>query len=373
MITKQKIYLRIIIILVLLLFLISILLLNNKYQLLLNNYNDLNNRHNDLIKENNLLLTINKNTQQELQELDLLYEKLLVDYNNQLKINKDLKTNLESLDQEHTIVLKDYNTLMQEIGVFKENIEESMDWFKENSTIDNLKNSRRIKSYLKDCVVCKKDYCNIKTACVYLINKNELLLEYKLDQITSGTEDKLQSLQSFVENKKGDCEDFSLLFTAEIRYLLEYVRSLNKKPIIEGIIETDTTSKYWIIENKWYYSEGIEEEILPEQYIYPYVVCGNLFDPNTEQYNGHCVIGFFDREINNNLDLESIETIKLIEPQNGLYLGSAINNGLFSINYEDKIFSIITEDDYYLNGYRLFNNNDLSWYSYGYYLEKIRR
>jgi hypothetical protein len=83
-----------------------------------------------------------------------------------------------------------------------------MEWFKENSIIDNLKNTRRIKNYLKDCVVCDSDYCNIKTACVYLINKNELLLEYQFDQVTSGAEDKLQSLQSFMDNKKGDCEDF---------------------------------------------------------------------------------------------------------------------------------------------------------------------
>jgi hypothetical protein len=83
------------------------------------------------------------------------------------------------------------------------------------------------------------------------------------------------------------------------------------------------------------------------------------------------VIGLFDREVNNKLDLESIEAIKLIEPQNGFYLGSAINNGLFSVNNKDHIFSIITEEDYYLNGYRLLKNNDLSWYSYGYYLEKI--
>ena len=348
------------------------MLLNNKYQLLLSDYKDLSNRHNDLITQNNLLLTINQNTQKDLEELDLLYRDLSLNYDSQLEINKDLKNNFENLDQEHTLVLEDYNTLISEIGVFKKNIEESMEWFKENSIIDNLKNARRIKNYLKDCVVCRNDYCNIKTACIYLINKNELLLEYQFDQVTSGAEDKLQSLQSFMDNKKGDCEDFSLLFSAEIRYLLDYVRSLDKIPIIEGIIETDTTRKYWIIENKWYYSEGIEEEILSEQYIYPYVVCGNLFDPNTEEYNGHCVIGFFDREVNNKLDLESIETIKLIEPQNGFYLGSAINNGLFSVNNKDQIFSIITEDDYYLNGYRLLKNNDLSWYSYGYYLEKIK-
>ncbi len=369
---KQKIYLRVIIILVLLIFLISVVLLNNNYQLLLNDYKDLNNKHNDLITQNNLLLTINQNTQKDLEELGLLYSDLLANYESQLEINKDLENSFEKLDQEHTIVLEDYNTLMLEIGIFKKNIEESMNWFRVNSTIDDLKNVRRIKNYLKDCVICNDNYCNIKTACIYLINKNELYLEYQLDDITSETEDKLQSLESFITNKKGDCEDFSLLFTAEIRYLIDYVRSLNKTPIIEGITESNTTKNYWIIENKWYYSGGIDEKILSEEYIYPSVVCGNLFDPNTEEYNGHCAVGFFNREINNNIDLQLIENIEIIEPQNGLYIGSAENNGLFNINDQDYIYSVITEKDYYLNGYRLFKKDDLSWYSYGHYLNKIK-
>lgn len=368
---NKKIYFRIIIILTLILFLTTTLIFNYNYQKLLDDHNKLTANYSDLFIRYNNLLLLNENTTQELLDLDLEYKDLNEKYNLEIQEKETILKELNTLDQEYTGVLKDYNQLLMEIGIFKENIEESMNWFRNNSNIDSLKESRKIKNLLRTCIDCQEDNCYIKTACIDLINKKELYLEYELDSVLLENTDKLQTIESFLINRKGDCEDFSLFYVAQLRYLIDHIESINKTPIIEAIIESNTNKPYYIT-NKWYYPNGVEKEILSQNYIYPYIACGNLYDPNTNDFGGHCVVLLSDKKINNYQDLLSLNNAKLIEPQNGMYLGNLENkDGLLFLD-SGNIFSIITDNDYYLHENRLFREKtNRDWYSYGYYLQKI--
>ena len=349
-----------------------IYVLNNKINDLEERYGVLNNQHTKLIKEHNKLIQDKQELEKQFITLSNDFKDLTEDYNSKILENKVKDQEISSLTNNYNGVLENYQILNDEVGVFKIRIEESMNWFKNNSTIQNLSNERRIKNSLRNCVSCERDICYIKTACIQVINQEELNLKYAFDTQTSGQDDKLQTIEQFLLKKKGDCEDFSLFFVAELRYLIDYVNSLKKTPIIEAIIESDTTRSYEIV-GRWYYPEGIEKKIISKDYIYPYVACGNILDPNTKNIGGHCLIMFSKEEIKESQDIEDMMDMELIEPQTGMYVNKAENNGVFQINNsENQVGQIITDNDYYMHNSVLYRNNTEShWYSYGYYLNKI--
>lgn len=332
------------------------------YFSLLNKYNKLNNEKNELFIEKNQLL-------ESITDLNNNHNQLKLE-----SLNKSQK--IENLSNDYNNLSGEYTTLMDEIEVFKTQIEDSMNWFKTNATLENIKDSARMKDRLHTCVSCDGDFCNIKTACIVIfVNDKKFNLQYLFDENTTQSDDKLQSLDSFIANKGGDCEDYSLLFTAELRYLIDYVITEKKKiPIIEAIIESDT-SKDYAIYGDWYYDDGIAAYNIESEYIYPYVACGYLYDPQIKESGGHCLIMLTTTKISDYSDIRDIENVKLIEPQTGFYVGEANSVGLLELNNEGGYISeIITDCDYYLHTSKLFETEDYysdDWYNYGYYLNKI--
>ncbi len=361
-----------VIVLLAIIFISIFYIFNNKINDLEDKYNILNNKYIKLNQEHEQLIEEKQELEDQFNDLTADFKDLTENYNSKVLENKEKDQEINSLTNNYNNVLENYQTLNNEVGIFKTRIEESMDWFKNNSTLDNLSNQRTIKNNLKKCVTCEEELCYIKTACIYVINQEELNLKYALDSQTSGQEDKLQTLEQFLLQKKGDCEDFSLFFAAELRYLIEYINSQAKTPIIEAIVESDTSRSYEIV-GRWYYPEGIEKKIISKDYIYPYVACGNIFDPNTQEIGGHCLIMLSEEEINESQDIEDLDNIELLEPQNGLYIGKAKNNGIFETkNSENQVGQIITSNDYYMHNSVLYSNNlESHWYSYGYYYNKI--
>jgi hypothetical protein len=158
---------------------------------------------------------------------------------------------------------------------------------------------------------------------------------YKLDEITSSKTDYLQSLTQFFENEGGDCEDFSLLFKAQINYLINYCDK--EKIIIEAYTQTKNENEYFVnYNNSWFLSKAKAKELSLEN-IYPTIVCGNMYDLRSEQINGHCVIAFSSKKINSVEDLTYLVGAQLVEPQSGEYLGTINNHSIVGDGGEDLV------------------------------------
>ena len=361
--------------------------IENKYNNLTQKYRKLNYDYNNLKKDYN-------NLNNKLAEKNNQYIELTNKYDQKASQLESLKQNYNKLETEKTNINQDYNNLaikysnlVNDLNTFKTQIKSSMEWFKTNSKIDILKDTQKhtIKVSLNDCVICNSKSCKIKLACINHKNNNVLRLEYSEDKIITNKKDKLQSLTSFIENRKGDCEDFSLLFSAQLRYIKNNLIEDDKKIIIEPIVFTDTTKKYFIDKDKeWYYENGVEG-IEFNDYIYPYVACGESYDPNSKQITGHCLNIVSKNEINDFNDLENIDAIA-IEPQTGQFIGKLnqdieIKNNNYSIYLINKlkqkkplqnIYLIITKDNLIYNQKGYFYNQESKWQSYKLYLEKIK-
>ncbi len=339
------------------------------YQNLYKEYSLNVNEYNELLKSHNLLLENHDDLTSNYDLLNLKLENLTNDYNSLEKKLLESSNQNTDLENENSILLEDYETIKNDLFNFKEVIKDLMDWFQQNSTINNIENINSTKSRLTNsCVYCENKYCYIKTTCIEYINERYLKLEYIPDLKTSGKEDNLQNLNHIVNDSVGgDCEDFSLLFTAQLRYLIDYViTEKNKIPIIEGVILSDTTKNYFIY-GDWYYDKGVEEYKLEEGYIHPYVACGNLYDPQSGEYNGHCVVMITDKEIKTPDDVHlSLFSSYLIEPQ----FGDLLEEDDF-----ENLYMVIIENDLFMKESILFDTpiiNEFKWYGYQTYLNKIK-
>lgn len=296
-----------------------------------------------------------------------------------------LKTNLQNLNETYSKLSQAYNVLKKEVDstiekieFYEQELQESMEWFKNNSILDKSEEQSRIRDYLKrTCLKKENDKCYIKLGCFYLINLNELGFEYKKDVKTTGEEDKLQSLSEFIENEGGDCEDYSLFYKAEYNYLLEQCGETSSSNII---LDAWTTSlergdMYWLdFDSVWYinYASGVT---LKQTYIYPNVVCGNFYDLNTGEISGHCAIAFTKDKIESKQDIEELDGAPIIEPQNGGYMG-VINYEPSNIylltkhNYnnppESYIYEVITDNDLFL-----FSGEHEEWLSYSIFDQEL--
>jgi len=344
--------------------------LNSKYQI---SQEKLNQKNQEYLELNSKFIDVNTN-----------FSKLNSDYISLKTLKNEMQNDINSLESDYSSLEGEYNYLIDDINKFRVEIQESMDWFKSNSVIDNLKDTqtRKIENSLNECLVCEKDSCKIKTACIYLKNKKTLRLEYAEDKSITNKIDKLQSLDSFLENRKGDCEDYALLYTAELRYLLKRAESKNKDVFIESIIQTETQRSYHI-NSEYYFPEGVEGYKHDQKFKFPYIACGNTYDLQIEDFGGHCVILVNDKQIINRNDILEINGI-MIEPQTGEYLGiintdknktKLIDFSLIDLNPESEntIYEIITEDDLYFNNYIYedINVDESQWISYSFFLDKI--
>lgn len=270
----------------------------------------------------------------EKQKLDLELELSLV------------SSSLESVDKQRNDLIQKYDSLKQEadetlkkIDNYLISMSDSMKWFTTNSTFDNSSQQKRMTQLLNsNCIKKNLDSCEIKTACLRLIGSKEFgtfSFTYKLDEITSNKTDYLQSLTQFFENKGGDCEDFSLLFKAQINYLINYCGKENI--IIEAYTSTKNDNEYFVnYNNNWFLSKARAKKLSKEN-IFPTIVCGNMYDLRSEQINGHCVVAFSSRKINSAEDLAYLVGAELVEPQSGEYLGVIKSTNNFNSVFDDSV------------------------------------
>lgn len=308
-----------------------------------------------------------------------LYKQETVLHINQLETNmSSLKYSLTNLNQTYTKLSRAYNLLKKEVDstikkieVYEAELQESMEWFKTNSVLDTSEEQQEVMDYLEDdCFERKGNSCYIKTGCFYLVNSKKLGLKYKWDVRTSGEIDKLQSINEFIENKGGDCEDYSLFYKAEYNSVLEDCGDVDSLNImLEAWTPTqDSADWYWLDFSRTWYLNSVRETNLKEAYIYPNIICGSIYDLNSGEVSGHCVIAFTSIKIESRQDIQNLEGAPLIEPQDGRYMGLAgdQSSGIYLMtedNYqnppESYIYEIITDNDLFL-----FSREHGKWLSY---------
>lgn len=327
----------------------------------------------------------NKNFKLEMEitslskQINLLENNISILNNNIDKLNFQLYTlvyNNSELSENLTIAQNIISKNEINLKEYENKIQTSMNWFKENSilNISNIKQKKIEQSTYEQCVIENLDSCNINLGCFVMTEKNEL--NYYSDNISElGQEDKLYSIVEFLEKKGGDCEDFSLFYKAQFNSMLNRCKD-------KSIVFTTYSKKFGSGEKGDFLIDKDNEWYIPEVYTVnfenitnSYIVCGDMYDLNSDTINGHCMIALTNKSINSIDDLHILEGSILIEPQTGEYEGIINNDSeVFLIennedieSYISSIWAVISDNDYYLYDYE----NDLNWYSYGSIKEKI--
>ncbi len=289
---------------------------------------------------------------------------------------KELEEQYEQLGQSYETLQGETQDILEDIETYQKELQESMDWFKANSVFEDTLMGNRIKNFLEyNCYEKISERCYIKTACFHLINSEYLDVIYRQDIETSSSSDKLQSLSEFMTNGGGDCEDYALFYKAELNFILDECSEVNPEDItIEAYVQDpDAYTKYWLDWDKdWYFETGIKAATLKEAYVYPNVVCGNIYDPNTLEIGGHCIIALTKTKIETDDDLlNELDLAPLVEPQTGEYLGLINGESGIALLTEDNyaesfISSVITDQDYFL-----FSDEKQKWLSYHLFDERL--
>lgn len=251
------------------------------------------------------------------------------------------------------------------IDSYEKELQTSMDWFQINSNLDALEKKNFIRDYLENaCVEFRSDECRIKTGCLYFINSEKLDVKYHNDEDLVGKVDSLQSLDDFYANKGGDCEDYALFYKAEINHLLDLCAEEGLDNIVfdAWYVEEDSRDKYWLDYDKNWFLDNVSSTLFEDGHKYPNVVCGNMYDLNRDEVNGHCVIAFTKTLIEDENMISYLDDAILIEPQNGLYMGN-INRDSSNVLLANHVNSdILTNTDSYI--YELITDSDLFLFSF---------
>ena len=280
------------------------------------------------------------------------------------------KTDLET---KYTNLQEEIDNTLNELSSFKTDIDASMDWFKENSTLSN-DNTQINTSIQHLCFKIDASSCKVRLGCLFLVNSEELHYKYKYDVDAEGEIDKLLSLEEFMRNKGGDCEDYALFFKAEFNYFLDACASrgggkLEDKSIYLEAWENSPYKNYTLdFQNSWYLSDATAKNI-GLGYYFPNIVCGMMYDPQIEDVGGHCVMAFTKRKIQSIEDIYSeLNGAPLVEPQTGEFLGHLnetdskiyINDSYDDTEHNEYIFGIISDEDHYMYD----NEREINWLGY---------
>lgn len=318
-------------------------------------YNSLKNEHASFTSSSdNTIFALNeKISLLEKNNSDL--NKALVNLNNAYDI---LSSKSDQLEESYSVLQTEVEGTIQKIEEYKVEIQSSLDWFNYNSLLG--KEGFSVLSKLKsNCKSENSRECKINLGCFNLVNSKFINYKYKDDLVTSSSFDKLQSVSDFVKNKGGDCEDFSLFFKAEYNSLVDSCDG--KKPNLFAWVE-NKGSKFWSNFSETWYLPDAKAQYLDVNNIHPLVVCGSIFDPQSQQVNGHCVLAFASRKIISVEDIFVLEDSELIEPQTGQYLGFiGSDSGVFLVSLNSSSLSyidtLITDNDFFI-----FRNNEWSNY-----------
>ncbi|MFH1505598.1 MAG: hypothetical protein ABIE94_01260 [archaeon] len=305
--------------------------------------------------------------------------------------NQALNSSLSQLEEQHSGLTESYENLevsytnaeakveetLGKIDYYEEKLNESMEWYKSNSIVTGYMRGGAVVGFLEsNCLQVAGDYCYIKSGCFYLVNSEFLHVEYALDEELSGREDKLQSLDEFISNKGGDCEDYALFYKAEYNSLLENCEEDGgKKVIIEAWQPSnEIKNRYWVTYKQTWYLDDVEKITLDyDGFLYPNIVCGNMYDLNTHEVGGHCVVAFTTEKIDSADDLNLLDSAPLIESQDGSYMGkiNGESSGIYMVDYlnapgKSFISQVITDSDFFL-----FSSQHREWLSYSIFYQEL--
>jgi len=346
------------------------------------------------IAEINGLTTQNQALNASYSILSATYAKLMSDYrslNNSLnKLNadyavlnesySDLKSAYSGLNTSYFDLKTETEGLINKVDDYQKNLQDSMSWFNTNSNLSGIGDrfkTEQVQYNLRDnCFRIQDGKCKIKTGCLWVAN-TKLGLEYKSDITTTGKEDKLLSLQEFVKNYGGDCEDYALFYKAEINQILDECSSYVPSNIaIEGFVSGGTEDYFLDFKTEYetrYYLPRTQVFELKKEYIYPVEVCGSIFDLNTEAVTGHCVIAFTKNKINSTSQIQTeLNKAPLIEPQTGEYMGliNDVSSGIYVApkpeGTHSYIYMLVTDGDH-----MLFDETSGTWMSYSEFSQEL--
>ncbi|MBN1175273.1 hypothetical protein JXA48_01380 [Candidatus Woesearchaeota archaeon] len=322
-----------------------------------------------MVKINSLNQTIDS-YKYELSTLENKFSSLNDSYAvlNSQKLN--LETNLADAKNDYDGLKKESADIIGAINTYQTEIQNALSWYKKNSVLGQSKTEERIKSRLDSyCFEIKQNTCEIKLGCFYLLNSEYFDLSYHYDNETYSKEDKLSSLTEFLDNNGGDCEDYSLFYKAEYNYVLSQCEG--KSVVLKGWTlpnDDSDTRKYWLNNARTWYLDDVALVTI-ENFTYPNIVCGALYDPVLGNVAGRCMLAFTEKPILSSSDLDDLDGAFLIEPQDGSFRGNInqINSNVFLLTnktYTDDsilswIDSVISDSDYYL-----FSRTYASWLTY---------
>lgn len=312
-----------------------------------------------LTKELSLLTEKNDKLKNEFSNLQNNYSILREEYAALNESYVNITGNYTSLQNKYNTLKEEAEKLIAQLDEYAAKINESMSWFSSNSNIDYMKD--RLKTSLandlrSECYSISSDECRIKTSCFLLVNSEFYGLRYISDTSLYGKEDKLASLDEFLSNKGGDCEDYSLFYKAEVNNILN--KCSGKKVVIESYIITNNGEKYYVNNRQTWYIEDAEGRELKNGNKYPYVVC-YLTEPSL----GHCVVAFSRYKINDSTQISLLYGAELVEPQDGSYVGE-IGKEIRLPTLPDRInelMIVISDDDLYSfdeNGWKGYKDFD---------------
>lgn len=315
--------------------------------------------------------------QEELTQTKSSLEMLEKNYNAIEKKHSLLKEKYNATNIQYGQLKDDYSSLStssqkKEIEIektkdkledFERTVRESMKWFKENNDLNKTTKYEEIKKELGNCIVNqtgrgnRTERCRIKLDCIHTTNKINGI-KYETDEEATKKSDFLKSLDLIYSQKGGDCEDLSLLFTAEYNFLGDKCQEA-------GYVKEDI--------------EASTEDRIIDKAGYMYTVCGS-FDPEKTQgfyqYVGHCVVALTESPIEDSEDIyETLKHATLVEPQTGEMMFQMDTEQGITIFKDDQapdtayhISTVITDSDlkiYYPWG------EDVRWMGYQEFVKEV--
>lgn len=316
---------------------------------------------NDLQKENQELQQQVTDTQAELQEKEGLlnltkYE--LYDTQTKLKTtNEELNETKDELNQlfgnlEDT--KKEFSTLKIEVSNMQKTLNDSVDWFKDNSELPALNS---FDGYLRN-VWYEGFLTNVERSCTNVDDNKDVLnlacISYYMGKslsfkYTNDEKDELYSIKEMIQREGGDCEDFSLFMKAIINHMEETTPGLRVEAWASSYGNTyQVYGNSKTAEFGWY-DHATAWDMGEIKLLTPYVICYTI----TPEY-GHCVVALSDKKITSETQVNQLKNAKLFEPQNGQYIGRigesldlCVNGELNCDDIANSIWIIITDDDNY--------------------------
>jgi len=206
---------------------------------------------------------------------------------------------------------QEFSALKTEIADFQQSLQESIEWFKDNSRLSE--NLGFFASYARTNCVQER---SLNLACVSYIMEKRLGFRY-----ISESTDRLYSLDEMVSRGGGDCEDYALFMRAVLNSMNDTTSSVDLLSWAPG------EGKFIVFESEdrtWYYNG--DKVFLPKLgAINPEAFC-YVTGYNGEAVTGHCIVALGKRAIMNESDLQGLVGAQTFEPQDGEYKGTIGND-----------------------------------------------